>query len=102
MRARIEEYRSKMRPVHEFYQSNNTFINLDYNNDVYQLNLKLEEELSKQDLSPVRMVPVHFLQGNDSKEIASFANKLAKKFGLFAWSIQEILAEASIKPDLKK
>lgn len=31
------------------------------------MNLKLEEELNKQDLSPVMNVPVHFLQGNDSQ-----------------------------------
>ncbi len=88
VRSIIEDYRNKMRPVHEYYQTNSTFINLEFiNEDVYQLNLKLETELSKQDLSPVRMVPVHFLQGNDSKEIATFATKLAKRFGLLAWSI---------------
>ena len=81
-----------MKPVLEYYQKNSYFVNQPYeNNDVYQVNIKIESAFAKQDVKPVRMVPVHFLLGNDAKEINSFAIKLSKRFGMLGWSLEELI-----------
>ena len=65
VRQAIEEYRNKIKPVLEYYQSKTCFINEPWtNNDVYQVNLKIEAHLGKQKIQPVRNVPIHFLLGN--------------------------------------
>lgn len=103
VRGIIEEYRNKMRKVTEHYQTKTNFISEDWiNEDTYQLNRKIEAALGKQDVRPVTKVPIHFLIGNDPKEIDAFAVRLSRKFGLLAWGLEELISEARSRPECKK
>lgn len=65
VRTIIEEYRNTIKPVLSYYSSNSNFIKEDWtDSDAYQLNLRIDTALNKQNVQAVRGVPIHFLTGS--------------------------------------
>ena len=62
------------------------------------MNLKIDKALNKQNVQAVRNVPVHFITGSDPKEVKDIAIKISKRFGMLAWTLEELIEEAKKRP----